>query len=84
MDLTELVAQAKVGNRKLLVTGYADSNTGEAAYNRLLSEKRAQTIAAELSKMGIPRQNIVIKAAGGVQLPSIQSREGSHRDSGRI
>ncbi len=70
VDLTELVAQAKVGNRKLLVTGYADSNTGEAAYNRLLSEKRAQTIAAELSKMGIPRQNIVIKAAGGVDVLS--------------
>lgn len=70
VNLNDLVAYAKAGNRKLLVTGYADSNTGDKPYNQALSERRAQTIVAELVKMGVPRQNIVVKAAGGVDLLS--------------
>ncbi len=66
VDLGEVVAYAKANNKKLLVTGYADSDTGSADYNRSLSERRAQTLATELSKMGIPQQNIITKAAGGV------------------
>ena len=52
--------------QKLVVTGYADSKTGSAAYNQKLSEKRAQTVADELVKMGVDRNNIEVVAAGGV------------------
>ena len=57
---------AKDNNSKIVVTGYADSKTGSAAYNQKLSEKRANTVADELVKMGVSRDNIEIVAAGGV------------------
>lgn len=51
---------------KFVVTGYADSKTGSAAFNQKLSQKRAETVANELVKMGVSRDNIEIVAAGGV------------------
>ena len=51
---------------KFVVTGYADSKTGSASYNQKLSQKRAETVADELVKMGVSRENIEIVAAGGV------------------
>jgi outer membrane protein OmpA-like peptidoglycan-associated protein len=51
---------------KFVVTGYADSRTGSAAYNQKLSQKRAETVADELVKMGVSRDNIEIVAKGGV------------------
>ena len=57
---------AKDNNSKLLVSGYADSATGKPAYNQQLSEKRAATVADELVKMGVNRDNITSKGNGGV------------------
>ena len=51
---------------KFVVTGYADSKTGSASYNQKLSQKRAETVANELVKMGVSRDNIEIVAKGGV------------------
>ncbi len=51
---------------KFVVTGYADSKTGSASFNQKLSQKRAETVANELVKMGVSRDNIEIVAAGGV------------------
>ena len=36
------------------------------AYNQALSQRRAETVANELVKMGVSRDNIIVKAAGGV------------------
>lgn len=58
---------AKSANANLLVTGYADSATGSAAYNQKLSEKRADTVANELVKMGVSRDNIQTVGKGGVK-----------------
>jgi outer membrane protein OmpA-like peptidoglycan-associated protein len=66
-NVSELAKVAKENNSKIVVTGYADSKTGSAEYNQKLSEKRAQTVADELVKMGIDRNNIEIVAAGGVK-----------------
>ena len=66
-NVNDLVKVAKENNSKIVVTGYADNKTGSAAYNQKLSEKRAQTVADELVKMGIDRNNIEIVAAGGVK-----------------
>ena len=63
-NVKDLVAAAE--GKKFVVTGYADSKTGSAAYNQKLSEKRAQTVADELVKMGVDRNNIEVVAAGGV------------------
>ena len=50
----------------MVVTGFADSATGKPAYNQALSEKRAATVADELVKMGVSRDNITTKGNGGV------------------
>ena len=65
-NVSDLAKVAKDNNSKIVVTGYADSKTGSAAYNQKLSEKRAQVVADELVKMGVDRNNIEIVAAGGV------------------
>ena len=57
---------AKANNAKIVVTGYADSKTGSAAFNNNLSEKRAQTVADALVNMGVSRDNIEVVSAGGV------------------
>ena len=63
-NVKALTETAKDG--KFVVTGYADSKTGSASFNQKLSQKRAETVADELVKMGVSRDNIEIVAAGGV------------------
>jgi outer membrane protein OmpA-like peptidoglycan-associated protein len=65
-NVKELAEIAKNQNSKLVVTGYADSKTGSAAFNQKLSQKRAETVTNELVKMGVSRDNIEVVAAGGV------------------
>ena len=65
-NVKDLVAVAKENNSKIVVTGYADSKTGSAAFNQKLSEKRAKVVADALVNMGINRDNIEVVAAGGV------------------
>ena len=54
---------AKVAYTKIDVSGYAD-NTGTATYNQGLSMRRAQAVAAELVKDGVPKAAIAINAFG--------------------
>lgn len=65
-NVAELVKVAKDGQSAIVVTGYADSKTGNAKYNQQLSQRRAEAVAAELVKMGIGRERIQTVAAGGV------------------
>ncbi len=65
-NVKDLVEVAKANNSKIVVTGYADSKTGSAAFNQKLSQKRADVVANELVKMGVNRDNIEVVAAGGV------------------
>jgi len=58
---------AKENGASLLVKGYADSKTGTASYNQKLSERRAESVAKELVKMGVSRDNIEVKGMGGVK-----------------
>ena len=67
INLESLANMAKNNGAKLKITGYADSATGVPAYNQQLSERRAQAVAKELVKMGVPEENIVIEAKGGVE-----------------
>ncbi len=67
VNVKELAEYAKANNSKIVVTGYADSKTGSAAYNQQLSQKRADTVADELVKMGVNRDNIITEAKGGVE-----------------
>lgn len=66
VNVKELAEIAKQKDCKVVVTGYADSKTGSASRNQTLSEGRAQTVADELVKMGVKRENIEVVAKGGV------------------
>ena len=66
-DLQNVKAMTEASkDAKFVVTGYADSKTGSAAFNQKLSQKRAEAVANELVKMGVSRDNIEIVAKGGV------------------
>lgn len=66
VNVEALAKYAKENGASLLVTGYADSATGKPDYNQWLSEKRAETVANELVKMGMSRDNVSTSAKGGV------------------
>ena len=66
VNVQALAKYAKQKNSKVLVNGYADSATGKPAHNQWLSEERAKTVANELVKLGISRDNITTKGNGGV------------------
>lgn len=66
VNVEALVEQVKANNGKVEVYGYADSKTGPADFNQKLSERRANTVAKELKKMGLKDEQIIIKPMGGV------------------
>lgn len=68
-QLANLDAIATVCNKFNLlpkVTGYADSATGNADGNSVLSQNRANYITAELIKRGMEEKSIITKGEGGV------------------
>lgn len=67
VNVKELVEYAKANNKTIVVTGYADSKTGSAAYNQILSERRAQTVADEIVKMGMDKSKVEVVGKGGVK-----------------
>lgn len=67
VNLKELAEFAKANGKVLVVTGYADSNTGSADYNQKLSVRRAETVAEELVEMGVSRDKIELVGKGGVK-----------------
>jgi outer membrane protein OmpA-like peptidoglycan-associated protein len=71
-DLTERAQQiigeaaqnsTRVQTTRIEVSGHAD-RSGTPQYNQRLSERRAQAVAAELERRGVPRSAMVIQAFG--------------------
>ncbi len=56
-------AQRGTGTTRIEVSGHAD-RSGTPQYNQRLSERRAQAVAAELERRGIPRNQMTIQAFG--------------------
>lgn len=50
-------------NRTVLVEGFTDS-TGTVAHNQELSERRASSVAATLTTMGVPRDRVAMRGYG--------------------
>lgn len=70
VDVRALVEVAKANDLNLLVTGYADSSTGNDGINDPLSEARAERVANEIVGMGFSRDRIQTAARGGVDIIS--------------
>lgn len=49
--------------QQVCVTGFADKQ-GDARMNQILSQRRAEAVAAELRKHGVAQNNVVVTAAG--------------------
>ena len=67
-DAEQVVAEAaqsflRTGSTRISLVGSADS-TGAAAYNQKLSERRAETVRAELVRLGVPAETITVRAEG--------------------
>lgn len=66
INLKEIAKVAKEHNCKLKLRGSCDSATASAAYNKRLAENRCLKIKQELMKLGVPEDNIIYDAVGGV------------------
>ena len=67
-DIDQLIADLKGANpQSVAVAGHTDT-VGTAEYNLGLSERRAQTVASELIKGGIPASKIETEALGMTDL----------------
>ena len=64
MNVRALAKYAVENNSNLLVTGYADSATGNVEHNQWLSERRAETVAGELEGMGVQSSKITTRGLG--------------------
>lgn len=68
LNLERMAAVIKEApDSKFGVTGYADSSTGSAQRNQVLSQQRADAVAKALTeKFGVKASQLVISAKGGV------------------
>ena len=68
-DLINLqeIAQADIDHNLIVnLRGTCDAATASAAFNKTLAENRCNKVKNELVKIGVPAENIVINAVGGV------------------
>ena len=66
VNLDELARVAKKYGLKVKVTGAADSATGTVGINNALSVSRADYIASELNKRGLPSDRLTKTGEGGI------------------
>jgi putative outer membrane protein len=76
LNLDELARVAKKHNLSVKITGAADSSTGTAVINDSLSVSRAEFIATELERRGIPSGRLLKAGRGGIDdyLPTEANR----------
>ncbi|KAA5610739.1 OmpA family protein [Rhodovastum atsumiense] len=82
----QIVAEAAQATTRVQVTrievaGHADK-TGTAAYNQRLSLQRAEVVAAELVRNGVPRQAITVQGFGETR-PLVPTAEGVREPQNR-
>ena len=70
VDVRALAKYAVDQNAEVLVTGYADSATGNPEHNQWLSDERAKTVVEEIVGMGLNRSKITAVGKGGVDILS--------------
>lgn len=65
-NIRAMAQKAIKEDRVIVVTGYADSQTGNPQLNRELSARRADTIVFELMALGVTADKIQVIVGGGV------------------
>lgn len=65
----------KYPNAKVTITGYADAQTGTAAYNKTISQKRANAVAEALKAKGITENRINVDYKGDTVQPFSTAEE---------
>ncbi len=66
VNLKAIAEYAKENELRIVLTGYSDTRSGTPEVNLDISRKRAQTVADELVKMGVPADDIRVVAGGAV------------------
>ena len=74
-------ATTRVAVTRIEVAGHTDSS-GTVRYNQGLSTRRAQTVAAELVRLGVPRSSITTQAFGESR-PLVQTANGVREPQNR-
>ncbi len=82
----QIIADAAAASRRLQstrieVSGHAD-RSGSPQYNQALSLRRANNVAAELVRLGVPRNEIVIQAFGETR-PLVPTADGVREPQNR-
>lgn len=62
--LDTFIAKAMCGDADIVVTGYADKETGSAQRNEQLSMERAEAVAAYLSEAGVDAERLITQWVG--------------------
>ena len=63
---------AGLADVRVHVSGFADSR-GDDALNQTLSQERAETVAAELEKAGVPKERLIVEGMGE-RFASVESK----------
>ena len=63
----------KNASSKLLIVGYADKKTGNPRYNLSLSQKRVEAVAAELKRLGLNENRLIVEWKGDKEQPFPQN-----------
>ncbi len=74
-------ATTRVQVTRIEVSGHTDSS-GTARYNQGLSVRRAQNVASELVRLGVPRQSITVQGFGETR-PLVQTANGVREPQNR-
>lgn len=63
LEIARIFNQQGIDSRKLAVEGHADA-LGSPEYNRMLSERRAESVARSLVFCGVARERMAVKGFG--------------------
>lgn len=72
-SMVEILNKAEIA--KILVTGYADKETGTEERNMELSKERAENVAAALKAAGISEDRIIVDYKGSTERPYKKASE---------
>jgi len=72
---------ARGGTTRIEVAGHAD-RSGTPQYNQRLSERRAEAVAAELERRGVPRSQMAVQAFGETR-PLVPTADGAREPQNR-